>query len=82
MQWNSPQLLAAQSAYYTPDYLMTGLDISKKFFDDKLEVYTALDNMLNNIHFIKGTNNETQKQYYGLTDGIVLRIGGTYRFQN
>ena len=82
MQWNSPQLLTAKSAYYTPDYLMAGLDISKKFLDEKLEIYTALDNMLNNIHFIKGTNNETQKQYYGLTDGIVLRVGGKYNFRN
>ena len=82
MQWNSPQLLTAKSAYYTPDYLMAGLDISKKFLDEKLEIYTALDNMLNNIHFIKGTNKETQKQYYGLTDGIVLRVGGKYTFRN
>ena len=61
---------------------MVGLDISKKFLDEKLEIYTALDNMLNNIHFIKGTNKETQKQYYGLTDGIVLRLGGKYNFRN
>lgn len=82
MQWNSPQLLTAKTAYYTPDYLMVGLDISKKFLDEKLEIYIALDNMLNNIHFIKGTNKETQKQYYGLTDGIVLRLGGKYTFRN
>ncbi|UTC68507.1 TonB-dependent receptor [Treponema sp. OMZ 789] len=82
MQWNSPQLLSAKTNYYTPDYLMAGLDISKKFFDDTFEVYFALDNMLNNIHFKKGTNNETQKQYYGLNDGIVLRIGGKYTFKN
>lgn len=82
MQWNSPQLLTAKTTYHTPDYLMVGLDISKKFLDGKLEIYTALDNMLNNIHFIKGTNKETQKQYYGLTDGIVLRVGGKYTFRN
>ena len=82
MQWNSPQLLTAKSAYYTPDYFMTGLNISKKFLDEQLDVYMAVDNMLNNIHFIKGTNNETQKQYYGLTDGVVLRLGGKYTFRN
>ena len=81
LQWNSPQLLTAKTAYYTPDYFMTGLDISKKFLDEKLEVYVALDNMLNNIHFIKGTNNETQKQYYGLADGIIVRLGGKYHFR-
>lgn len=82
MQWNSPQLLTAKTSYHTPDYLMAGFDISKKFFDETLEVYIALDNMLNNLHFIKGTNNETQKQYYGLTDGLILRFGGKYTFQN
>jgi len=82
VQWNSPQLLAAKSVYYTPDYFMAGFDISKKFLNEQLEIYAALDNMFNNIHFIKGTNNETQKQYYGLTDGIVLRIGGKYNFRN
>ena len=82
MQWNSPQLLTAKTSYHTPDYLMVGFDISKKFFDETLEVYIALDNMLNNLHFIKGTNNETQKQYYGLTDGLILRFGGKYTFQN
>ncbi|MEL3906442.1 MAG: TonB-dependent receptor [Treponema sp.] len=82
LQWNSPQLLTAKTKYYTPDYLMAALDISKKFLDERFEVYTALDNMLNNLHFIKGTNNETQKQYYGLTDGIVLRVGGKYTFKN
>ena len=61
---------------------MAGFDISKKFLNEQLEIYAALDNMFNNIHFIKGTNNETQKQYYGLTDGIVLRIGGKYNFRN
>ena len=82
VQWNSPQLLAAKSGYYTPDYFTVGFDISKKFLDEKLEVYVGLDNMLNNIHFIKGTNGETQKYYYGLNEGIGLRIGGKYNFGN
>ena len=80
VQWNSPQLLTAKSGYYTPDYLMVGFNASKKFLDEKLEVYAGLDNMLNNIHFIKGSNNETQAFYYGLAEGITLRIGGKYTF--
>ena len=80
VQWNSPQLLTAKSGYYTPDYFMVGFDVSKKFLDEKLEVYAGLDNMLNNVHFIKGSNNETQEYYYGLAEGIGLRIGGKYKF--
>ena len=80
VQWNSPQLLTAKSGYYTPDYLMVGFNASKKFLDEKLEVYAGLDNMLNNIHFVKGSNNETQAFYYGLAEGITLRIGGKYNF--
>ncbi|MBC6720746.1 TonB-dependent receptor [Treponema sp. Marseille-Q4130] len=80
LQWNSPQLLTAKSGYYTPDYFMVGFDVSKKFLDEKLEVYAGLDNMLNNVHFIKGSNNETQEYYYGLAEGIGLRVGGRYKF--
>ncbi|WP_315329748.1 TonB-dependent receptor [Treponema socranskii] len=80
VQWNSPQLLTAKSGYYTPDYFMVGFDVSKKFLDEKLEAYIGVDNMLNNIHFVKGTNGETQKKYYGLADGIGVRIGGKYNF--
>lgn len=80
VQWNSPQLLTAKSGYYTPDYFMVGFDVSKKFLDEKLEVYAGLDNMLNNVHFIKGSNNETQEYYYGLAEGIGVRVGGKYKF--
>ena len=80
VQWNSPQLLTAKIGYYTPDYFMVGFDVSKKFLDEKLEVYVGTDNMLNNIHFIKGTNGETQKDYYGLAEGFVVRVGGKYTF--
>ena len=59
---------------------MVGFNASKKFLDEKLEAYVDLDNMLNNIHFIKGSNKETQSFYYGLAEGITLRIGGKYAF--
>lgn len=80
VQWNSPQLLNSRTAYYTPDYFMAGCDISKKFFENKLAVYVGIDNMFNNLHFIKGTNGERQKNYYGLNDGITLRVGAKCNF--
>ncbi|WP_407426289.1 TonB-dependent receptor plug domain-containing protein [Treponema sp.] len=79
-QWNSPQLLSSGTDYYTPDYFMLGADISKKFWDEKLTVYFGIDNILNNLHFKKGTNGENQKDYYGLTEGTVLRLGVKINF--
>ena len=79
-QWNSPQLLSAGSDYYTPDYFMLGADISKKFRDEKLTVYLGADNILNNLHFKKGTNGENQKEYYGLNEGTLLRLGAKLKF--
>lgn len=79
-QWNSRQLLSAGTDYYTPDYLMLGADISKKFWDEKLEVYLGANNILNNLHFKKGTNGETQKDYYGLNEGTLLRLGAKLKF--
>ena len=79
-QWNSKQLLSAGTDYYTPDYLMLGADISKKFWDEKLEVYVGVNNILNNLHFKKGTNGETQKDYYGLNEGTLLRVGAKLKF--
>ena len=79
-QWNSKQLLSMGTEYYTPDYLMVGASVSKKIWDEKLEIYFGADNVLNNIHFIKGTNGETQKTYYGLEEGTVVRLGAKLKF--
>ena len=79
-QWNSKQLLSMGTEYYTPDYLMVGASVSKKIWDEKLEIYFGADNVLNNIHFIKGTNGETQKTYYGLEEGTILRLGAKLKF--
>ena len=80
-QWNSPQLLSMETNYYTPDYMMLGADISKKFWNENLEIYLGVDNILNNLHFVKGTNGETQKSYYGLNEGTVLRTGIKLKFE-
>ena len=79
-QWNSKQLLSMGTEYYTPDYLLVGASVSKKIWDEKLEIYFGADNVLNNIHFIKGTNGETQKTYYGLEEGTILRLGAKLKF--
>lgn len=81
LQWNSKQLLSTGTDYYTPDYLMLNATLSKKIWDEKLEVYLGVDNILNNLHFQKGTNGETQKTYYGLEEGTTLRLGAKLRIE-
>ena len=82
VQWNSKQLLSSGTNYYTPDYLMLNATLSKKFWDEKLEVYFGADNILNNMHFKKGTNGENQEKYYGLEEGVTLRLGVKLKIEN
>ena len=81
VQWNSKQLLSTGTDYYSPDYLMLNASLSKKFFDEKLEVYFGADNILGNKHFKKGTNGENQEKYYGLEDGTTLRLGAKLKVE-
>lgn len=81
VQWNSKQLLSTGTDYYSPDYLMLNASLSKKFFDEKLEVYFGADNILGNKHFKKGTNGENQEKYYGLEDGTTLRLGSKLKVE-
>ncbi len=81
-QWNSSQLISSGTDYYSPDYLMLNASLSKKFWDEKLEVYFGADNILNNLHFKKGSNGENQKSYYGLEEGITLKLGGKLKIGN
>lgn len=74
-EWNSPQLISSGGDTKTPDYLMVGLRLSKKLFDEKLEVYARADNLLDNLSFRDGTNGENQKSYYGLNDGRTFTLG-------
>jgi outer membrane receptor for ferrienterochelin and colicins len=78
VNWNSPQLISYADQTYTPDYLMVNLRIAKTFFGEKLEVYGGVQNVLNNIHFVKSTENQTQEDYYGLRDGIIFSIGAGF----
>jgi outer membrane receptor for ferrienterochelin and colicins len=80
INWNSPQLISFADKTYTPDYLMVNLRIGKTFFSEKLELYGGVQNVLNNIHFVKGTENQTQENYYGLRDGIVFSAGAIFKW--
>lgn len=81
-QWNSKQLISTGTQYYSPDYLMLNATLTKKIWNDKLEIYFAADNILNNLHFQKGTNGENQKAYYGLEEGLIFRLGGKLKIKN
>ncbi|MDR1618086.1 MAG: TonB-dependent receptor [Treponema sp.] len=83
--WNAPQLTGVSmgssgGSGQTPDFLMTSLRVSKFFFRERLEIYCGVKNLLNNIHFLKGSNGETQKDYYGLRDGIIFFAGGYFKW--
>jgi outer membrane receptor for ferrienterochelin and colicins len=78
VNWNSPQLISFADQTYTPDYLMVNLRIGKTFFREKLEIYGSVQNILNNIHFVKGTEQQNQEDYYGLRDGIIVSIGASF----
>ncbi len=77
-EWNSPQVLSTGTSLKTPDYFMIASSLSKKFFDEKLEVYFRCDNLLNNLNFINGTNGDNQKTYYGLNDGRTFTLGARF----
>lgn len=79
-EWNSPQLLSTGGDTRTPDYLMVGASISKKFFDEKLEIYLRSDNILDNYSFKDSTNGEDQKSYYGLNDGRTFTFGAKFKY--
>ena len=54
---------------------MLSAGIEKKLWKDRLEIYARVDNMLNNVHFIKSTHGESQKEYFELNDGTVFSVG-------
>lgn len=78
--WDAPQLVDYGEESYSPDLLMVSMTASKKFFDEKLEVYLRGENLLNNLHFFTSDIYGTQEEYFGLGDGIVLNIGGRLKW--
>ncbi len=81
-EWNSRQLISTGGNTYTPDYLMVGARLSRKFLSDRLEVYLRGDNLLNNFNFYDGNNGSNQKDYYGLYDGRTFTIGARFNYKN
>ncbi|MCR5495688.1 MAG: TonB-dependent receptor [Treponema sp.] len=79
-QWNSRQLLSTGGDQYSPDFLMLSLNLTKTFFEEKLEVYLRADNLLNNLHFMNASDGSNQKEYYNLYDGTCLSFGARIKF--
>ena len=73
--WHAPSLISADNGALSPDYLMLSMGLEKKLWKDRVDVYGRVDNLLNNIHFIKGTGGQTQKEYFGLHYGTIFSIG-------
>jgi outer membrane receptor for ferrienterochelin and colicins len=59
---------------------MVNLRVSKFFFDKKLEVYAGIQNLLDNAHFTKGSDGETQEDYFGLRYGRIYSVGGIVKW--
>ncbi|MDR1899146.1 MAG: TonB-dependent receptor [Treponema sp.] len=78
--WNAPQRISYDDDTWTPDFLMTSLRLSRFFFKERLEVYGGIRNLLNNLHFMEGSDGESQKDYYGLRDGIIFFVGGAFKW--
>ena len=82
--WNAPQLagggMDGSTSGHTPDYLMVNFRIAKFFFQEKLEVYAGIQNLLNNLHFVEGSEGQSQRDYYGLRDGILFSIGAGFKW--
>ncbi|MDR1908771.1 MAG: TonB-dependent receptor, partial [Spirochaetaceae bacterium] len=82
LTWHTPRLLDVSDSngrMRTPDYLMAHLRVSKLLFGERLEVYGAVQNLLNNTHFITGSGGSSQRDYYGLLDGVIFTLGGSLR---
>lgn len=78
--WNAPQLIDYEEESHSPDYLMVSITASKTFHDGTYEFYCRAHNILNNAHFIEGSYNESQEDYYGLYDAPVVTIGGRMKW--
>lgn len=75
VEWNSRQRVTAGKDEWTPDYLMLCANLSKTFWDEKIEAYIRGDNLLNNKNFKDGTDGQNQEEYFGLKDGTTVSVG-------
>ena len=79
-RWSAPEIYDADEGYKTPDLLEVDLRIEQPFLEEKLFLYFGVENVLNNLHFILGSENQTQKDYFGLHDGIIFTGGARYEY--
>ncbi len=79
-EWNSPRRIVAGSDSFSPDLLLVGVSFSKKLLSERLECSFRVDNLLNNLHFIDGTDGKSQKEYFGLNDGVAFSVGAKFTF--
>jgi outer membrane receptor for ferrienterochelin and colicins len=78
--WHAPRRLSDTSSDKTPDYLMGTLRVSKLLWENRVELFGEIENLFNNFHFIPGTGGSTQEDYYRLKDGMIVTLGGTFRW--
>ncbi|MDC7218676.1 MAG: TonB-dependent receptor [Spirochaetales bacterium] len=81
-QWLAPELIDEDDGGYSPDYFMVDLRLEQPFLKDRLSLYGEVGNLLNNYHFIEGTEEgeESQEDYYGLYDGMIFTLGARYTY--
>lgn len=89
IHWDSPQniragfnVMAADKLKLTdenygtsPDKLLLNLHISQKLWQERIELYAGIKNMLSNRSFVNGSDGRTMKDYYGLKEGIIGYFG-------
>jgi outer membrane receptor for ferrienterochelin and colicins len=80
INWSSPQFISVAEGTHTPDYLTASFRVSKHLFKKRLEFYGGIQNLLNNLHFVKGSDGRNQEEYYGLRDGTIFFIGGNFKW--
>jgi outer membrane receptor for ferrienterochelin and colicins len=79
INWHAPRLVSDGGETRTPDYLMANFRVSKFFFGETFEVYGGIQNLFNNFHFIRGSEETTQQDYYRLMDGTIFSLGVIFR---
>ena len=83
--WEAPRIIS-KTQYYTyksPDKLLFFLGVEKTL-GEYFEVYIRGDNVLNNLHFIKGSGGAyegmSQEEYFEVYDGFTMAFGGRLKY--